>query len=117
MRAASLQAVRELRAPVGQHAVTDSQSLVPLFTDASDVVRRQAAITAGFVQDRAGVSALALLVTGDPSALVRKAAAWAIGQIGADVQGGAGTAALTAALNDSDPLVRSVANGALGRLK
>ncbi|HEY7954314.1 MAG TPA: HEAT repeat domain-containing protein [Polyangia bacterium] len=113
VRAASLAAVRELRAKPGEKAVTSAQPLLPLFGDADVNVRRQAVMTAGFVEDRAAVGALSTLLTGDSSPLVRKAAAWALGQIG---DAGAATA-LQAATSDTDPLVRSVASAALGRLK
>jgi HEAT repeat protein len=113
VRAAAAAAVRDLRAPIGKKTATDAQPLLPLLADANEGVRREAAMSAGFLQDRAAVSALAGLVASDSSAKVRKAAAWALGEIG----DGAGVAALTTAQNDADALVRSVATGALHRLK
>ncbi|HZS36917.1 MAG TPA: HEAT repeat domain-containing protein [Polyangia bacterium] len=112
VRAASLQAVRNLRAPIGSKTVTSAGGILPLLADADAGVRLQAALTCGFLQDKTATSALAGVATGDASPLVRKAAAWAIGEIG----DASGAAALTQAQNDADPLVRSVATGALGRL-
>lgn len=114
VRAASLEAVRSLRAHPGQKAVSSAQPILPLFGDADVTVRRQAAMTTGFLEDTQAVGALSTLLSGDASPLVRKAAAWALGQIG---DGGAATVLQAAAQKDSDPLVRSVANAALGRLK
>jgi HEAT repeat protein len=114
VRSAALTALRSLRAPVGQKTVSDAQTtLMSLFGDADAAVRVQAAYTAGHWKDRGAVAPLAQLVAGDASPLVRKAAAWALGEIG----DGAGRAALTGAQSDPDAQVRSVANGALGRLQ
>lgn len=120
VRAAAVQAMRDLRAPQGQRAAVSAAQVVPMFADADASVRRQAAMTAGYIQDAASVSELTRLVTSDASAQVRKAAAWALGQIGG-ISGapgsGAADALAQAASSDTDPLVRSVAHGALGRLK
>jgi HEAT repeat protein len=111
VRAAALQHIRDLRAPVGAKAVTDAAPLLPMLSDADPAVRRQAALTIGFVQDLSAAGALSTVLATDAVPVVRKAAAWALGQIGA------GADALAAAKNDADPLVRSVATAALGRLK
>jgi HEAT repeat protein len=123
MRVASLKAVRELRAEVGKRAVTDGLALLPLLSDTSAEVRREAILSIGHVgQQGIGkswsnladvVSTLSQLCTSDSSARVRKAAAWALGELG----DGGGRAALAAAQNDADPLVRSVANAAANRLR
>jgi HEAT repeat protein len=113
VRAASAEAIRSLRAPLGQKAPSDAAALLPLFSDADANVRRQAALTSGYVRDAQAVAGLSQLLASDAVPLVRKAAAWALGEIG----DGNGVAALTAAANDADPMVRSVANAALGRLK
>lgn len=105
--------IRWIRAKPGLKVSTDAAALLPLLTDGDTNVRRQAAYTAGFLKDVNAVASLANTLGSDADATVRKAAAWALGQIGS----GAGVAALTAAQNDVDPLVRSVATGALGRLK
>jgi HEAT repeat protein len=112
VRNQALVSIRDLRAVAGQSAVTTSSTFSAQFTDADTGVRTQAAYTAGHLHDRAAVTPLSQLVAGDTSPQVRKAAAWALGEIGDSSAG----AALTAALNDSDALVRSVAKGALGRL-
>lgn len=111
VRAASLQAVRNLRAVPGSKAISGAQPILALLSDGDPGVRLQAALTCGFLQDKAATAALMPLVN-DSSAMVRKAAAWAIGELG----DASGAAALTAAQNDADPLVRSVATAALGRL-
>jgi HEAT repeat protein len=54
-------------------------------------------------------------VAGDPSARVRKKAAWALGEIGAPA-GLAGPTLARAAREDADPLVRSLAAAAQTRL-
>jgi HEAT repeat protein len=117
VRAQSLRALRNLRAPVGQTTVsTASATLMPLFSDADASVRVQAAYTAGHWKDRGAVTPLAQLVAAGPNqdqdAKVRKAAAWALGEIG----DGAAQAALTGATKDADAGVRSIATAALGRL-
>jgi len=118
VRAAALSAMRDLRAPLGQKAPTDAASVMTQLGDADAAVRRQAALTAGYVRDAAAATALAGLLKSDPSPQVRKAAAWAIGEIGAySAIDGTATAALAAAQDDGDAFVRSVATGALGRLK
>lgn len=113
VRAAVATAIRGIRAPVGARVSTDASTLVPLFTDSDAGVRTQAIYSAGYVQDHAVVTALSQVATTDQTASVRKAAVWALGEIGDS----AGRAALTAALTDADPLVRSVAVGAISRLK
>jgi HEAT repeat protein len=113
VRVASLQAVRNLRAPVGQRAPISADVVTPMLADPDPAVRREAAYTLGWLRDKSAVAQLAPMVTGDASAIVRKAAAWALGRIGVAGDSTA-TAALTAALNDADPLVRSIARGALG---
>jgi HEAT repeat protein len=51
--------------------------------------------------------------TGDAAPSVRKAAAWALGQL----KDGAARPTLTAAQGDADPLVRSIATAALANLR
>lgn len=113
VRAAALEHIRDLRAPIGAKSVTDATALVPMLSDSDPAVRRQAALTIGFVKDATATGALSALLAGDAVPQVRKAAAWALGQIG----DGTGANALLAAERDADPLVRSVATAALGRLK
>ncbi len=118
LRSAALKAMRELRAPLGKSAPTDAAPILAQLSDSDETVRREAALTCGYVRDAAAVGTLVTLVQSDPSAAVRKAAAWAIGEIGAYAQiDASAAAALSAARNDQDAFVRSVATGALGRLK
>ena len=112
VRSQALASLRDLRATIGQKTVTNAQTLMAMFADTDAGVRVQAAFTAGHLKDTAAVAPLAQLVAGDSTPQVRKAAAWALGEIG----DGSARAALTSAANDADPLVRSVANAALGRL-
>jgi HEAT repeat protein len=117
VRAAAVQSLRDLR------NFQDPTLAVPLLADADEDVRVQAIYTIGSTRGRALVSAgsdntvraLAALVSGDPSARVRKKAAWALGEIGAPV-GLAGPALSQAAAKDSDPLVRSLAAASQGKL-
>jgi HEAT repeat protein len=113
VRASALEAIRNLRAPKGASVISDASKVVVLLADTDVNVRRQAAYTAGFLRDRNAVPQLMTVVTTDASALVRKGAAWALGQIG----DGRAIPSLTQALTDADALVRSIASGALGRLK
>jgi HEAT repeat protein len=117
VRAAAVASLRELR------NFQDPSLAVPLLSDADEDVRGQAIYTIGATRGKALVSAggeeavraLATLVVSDPSARVRKKAAWALGEIGAPV-GLAGPALSQAASNDSDPLVRSLAAASQGKL-
>jgi len=120
VRAQALRAVRELRAPVGERVVSTGAAYIPLLADADESVRREAALTLGFLgqrglntnADTSGVNGLINAVQNDTSARVRKACAWALGEIGSPL----GRAALQKAITDSDPQVRSVATAASGRL-
>ena len=120
VRAQGLRAVRELRAPVGKKVVTDGSAYLALLQDADENVRREAALTLGYLGQgglnpdatTSGVNALVTVVQNDASAKVRKAAAWALGEIGNSV----GRDALRKAANDTDAQVRSVATAAAGRL-
>jgi HEAT repeat protein len=119
VRAQSVASLRDLRAPKGATVAGSITTVLPLLTDGDANVRRQAIITVGFLggngADKTGaVTALASAATGDPSATVRKAAAWALGEL----KDGSARAALTQAqANDSDPLVRSIASAALANLR
>ena len=117
VRAAAVASLRELR------GFQDPSLAVPLLSDADEDVRAQAIYTIGATRSKALVSAggeeavrgLAALVVADPSARVRKKAAWALGEIGAPVSL-AGAALSQAASKDSDPLVRSLAAASQGKL-
>ena len=114
----ALEALRQLRAPRGLRAVIDPAALVPSIGSAADGVRRQAILTIGHLAQgsaatsRSVVDALAATLANDPSAAVRRAAAWALGMIG----DGSTSSALQAARSDVDPTVRSVARAAMGRI-
>ncbi len=112
VRAAAVESLRDLR------GFEDAAAAASLLADTDADVRAEAVSTIGFLRARAGtqpVRAMAALVASDPSARVRKKAAWALGEIGAaaDV---AGPSLRAAAQHDSDPLVRSIASAALARL-
>jgi HEAT repeat protein len=113
VRAAAVAGLREVR------GFRDPSAAVPLLGDADESVRAQAALTVGATRDMAagtaGVAALVKLVSSDPSARVRKKAAWALGEIGAP-SSLAGPALARAARDDRDPLVRSLAGAAQTRL-
>jgi HEAT repeat protein len=118
VRAAALESMRELR------NFQDPSLAVPLLSDGDEDVRVQAIYTIGAVRSQAmssasgttAVQALARLLTDDPSARVRKKAAWALGEIGAPADL-AGPALSHAAAQDRDPLVRSLAAASQGKLK
>ena len=118
VRAQAAASLRDLRAGAGQKVAASAAALLPLLSDADANVRRQAIMTIGFVGQSKGdttgaVAALSAVATGDASAAVRKAAAWALGEM----HDGAARAALQAAQNDADPLVRSIASASLANLR
>jgi len=117
VRAAALQSLRELR------GFADPSPALAALTDMDAGVRGEAVYTIGATGARAlsGLEGatlaqrLAVLLTGDASAAVRRKAAWALGEIGAPVAV-AGTAMSRAAQRDPDPRVRSLASAGLGKL-
>jgi HEAT repeat protein len=118
VRAQSAASLRDMRAPRGFKVAATTASMLPLLTDGDANVRRQAALTLGFIGQSGGdvtgaVAALAPIATGDSSTVVRKAAAWALGEL----KDGSARTALTQAQNDADPLVRSIASAALANLR
>jgi HEAT repeat protein len=118
VKAQAAASLRDLRAPKGAKVAAQTAVLLPLLSDADANVRRQTIMTIGFVGQSGGdvtgaVAALSPLATGDASAVVRKAAAWALGEL----KDGAARGALQAAANDADPLVRSIASAALANLR
>jgi hypothetical protein len=108
VKAASLQALREVD---GFH---DGMVAVPLVSDADPQVRAEAATTIGMMHTRVAAGALVQALS-DPDALVRKKAAWSLGAIGAPLAV-AGPSLQTAAANDPNPFVRSIAQVAISRL-
>lgn len=117
VRAAALESLRGLR------NFQEPGLAVPLLADADEEVRVQAIYTLGASRSQVmagsegetAVRGLAAVLTSDPSARVRKKAAWALGEIGAPVHL-AGPALSQAASRDPDPLVRSLAGAAQGKL-
>jgi HEAT repeat protein len=106
VRAAAASAWREISGQQG------AAPLVPLLGDASANVRAQAATVVGALHEQSGRLALETLVTQDADPVVRRNAAWALGQLG-----NAGSrAALTAASADASGLVRGFAKAALAQL-
>ncbi len=120
VRAQAAASLRDVRAAKGSLVpAAQTAALLPLLSDGDASVRLQAVTTVGFIGGNGGdvtgaVTALSSVTTGDPSATVRKAAAWALGQL----KDGNGRAALMQAQSaDADPLVRSIATAALGNLR
>lgn len=109
VKAASLDALRSVE---GFH---DGMVAVPLLKDADSQVRAEAAVTVGMMRTSKGAEALVQALTTDPSALVRKKAAWSLGEIGASASV-AGPALQQAAANDESPFVRSLARASISRL-
>jgi len=109
VRAAALEALRSLR------GFTSPQLALPLLTDPDESVRVQAIFMVGSSRAGAATSGLVNLLGSDSSANVRKKAAWALGEIGA-AAASAAPALQQAAAHDASPLVRSLAQAALGRL-
>ncbi len=127
VRAAAVEGLRNIE---GLSDTAGSQAALPALIDTDATVRAEAAYTVGSLRHRAltgdaatsdrtaaiaVVTQLGKMVTGDASALVRKRAAWALGEIGASASLVAG-ALEQAAARDTDPLVRSIAGAALGGL-
>jgi HEAT repeat protein len=108
VRAASLTALRTIP------SFHDGSVARPLVSDSDETVRAEAAITIGQFKDAGGATAL-VAALGDPSANVRKKAAWALGEIHAP-SSVAGSALSNAANNDSSVAVRSLARVAVSHL-
>jgi HEAT repeat protein len=114
VRAAAVEGLRSLRGTL------DPGPAVALLNDGDESVRNAAVYTIGaarggaMTHGDAAARALSRLVTDDPSARVRKNAAWALGEIGAPAT--LAGPALSRAAQDRDPLVRSLATAAQARL-
>ncbi|HXI57001.1 MAG TPA: HEAT repeat domain-containing protein [Polyangia bacterium] len=109
VKTAALSALREM---VGWK---DASPALPLLSDADAGVRAQAALTLGAVRSTAGVAELLVVLASDPSADVRKKAAWSLGEMGAPAAQ-ASEGLQHAATADTSPLVRSIAEVAIGKL-
>ena len=99
----------------GIAGLRDGTAVIPLVSDGNAGVRAEAVTTLGMFRATTAADALVGALASDPSATVRKRAAWALGEIGANVAV-AGPALENAAANDPSPVVRSLAAGALTRL-
>ncbi|HSS38971.1 MAG TPA: HEAT repeat domain-containing protein, partial [Polyangia bacterium] len=108
VRAASLVALR------GIPGFRDGSVATPLVGDGDETVRAEAAVTIATFRYTGGTAALVAALN-DPSANVRKKAAWALGAIHAPASV-AGAALSNAATNDSSAAVRSLAHIALTQL-
>jgi len=108
VRAAALVALR------GVPGFRDGSGAAGLVADADPTVRAEAAVTVGTFRYTAGAAAL-VAALGDPSADVRKKAAWALGEIHAPGSV-AGAALSNAATHDSSAAVRSLAHVAVTKL-
>jgi HEAT repeat protein len=109
VRAASLVALRTIRGN------RDGSVALPLVSDGDEGVRAQAVTTIGMFKYAGGASVLTTALASDPSVIVRKKAAWALGEIGASSSVAGGTLQ-TAASSDPSPLVRSLSRAALTKL-
>ena len=109
VRVASMQALQSIA------GLRDGSAVAPLLADANVDVRAEAATTLGMFHDASSASALMTALQNDASPVVRKKAAWALGEIHASTSI-AGPALQAAAANDASPFVRSLAAAALTRL-
>jgi len=93
----------------------DGSQVSPLLGNGDASVRAEAATTLGMFHDASAANALVTALQNDTSPIVRKRAAWALGEIHANTAV-AGPALQAAAANDASPFVRSLAAAALTRL-
>lgn len=107
VRAAAARAWRDIR---GQR---DAGPVAGLLGDRDAAVRAAAATVVGGLKHAAAAGTLETLVVSDPSPIVRKNAAWALGKIGA----ASSRAALAQASNDASGFVRLTARAALAQLR
>ena len=116
VKASALSSLRQIQ---GFH---QADVAAPLLTDADQQVRAEAALTLGTALrtgktgvQAAGVEELLAALATDPSADVRKKAAWSLGEMGAPAsRAAAGLQA--AASSDTNPAVRSLAYVAISKL-
>jgi HEAT repeat protein len=116
VKAGALVALRQIQ------GFRQADAAAPLLGDADEQVRAEAALTLGSVLrtgktgvQPAGVSELLATLARDPSADVRKKAAWSLGEMGAP-SGAAAAGLQTAAASDPSPAVRSLAHIAISKL-
>ena len=106
VRAAAAAAWRDI---LGQ---ANALPVVPLLGDASADVRAQAAGVVGGMREQSARTTLEALVVHDTDPVVRRNAAWALGELGSTASAGA----LLQATTDRSGLVRGVAKAALAQL-
>jgi HEAT repeat protein len=109
VRAASLAALRKVE------GFNDGAVAVGLLGDASESVRVEAIFTVAAFHTPSAAAPLVQLLKSDPSASVRKRAAWALGQMNASAAVAA-PALTQASTSDASPFVRSLARAALASL-
>jgi HEAT repeat protein len=107
VRAAAARAWREIFDQV------DAGPVVALLADADATVRAEAATVVGAMKALSGRAALEALVVSDPSPIVRRNAAWALGKLGQAASAGA----LAKASADESSLVRMTAKASLAQLR
>jgi len=105
VKVAAMQALQSIA------GLRDGSAVSPLLGDSDVGVRAEAATTLGMFHDANGAAALVNALQNDASPVVRKRAAWALGEIHANTAV-AGPALQNAAANDASPLVRSLAAAA-----
>jgi len=109
VKVAAMQALQSIA------GLRDGTAVAPLLGDSDVGVRAEAATTLGMFHDANGTAALVTALQNDASPVVRKRAAWALGEIHANSTV-AGPALQNAAASDASPMVRSLAAAALTRL-
>jgi hypothetical protein len=109
VQVASMQALQSIA------GLRDGSAVSPLLVSADANVRAEAATTLGMFHDASSASALVTALQSDASPVVRKKAAWALGEVHASTSI-AGPALQAASANDASPFVRSLAAAALTRL-
>ncbi len=109
VRAAALSALRKV------DGFTDGSVATGMLADGDENVRVQAIFTVAQFRTQAATSSLVQVLQSDPSASVRKRAAWALGQMNAPASVAA-PALTQASTSDPSPFVRSLARAALASL-
>jgi len=107
VRAAAVRAWRDI------YDQADAGPVVGRLTDADANVRAEAATVVGAMKTLAGRAGLEALVVSDPSPVVRRNAAWALGKLGQAASAGA----LAKASTDESSLVRMTAKASLAQLR
>jgi HEAT repeat protein len=107
--------VAAMKALQGIAGLRDGSAVSPQLGDSEANVRAEAATTLGAFHDANGTAGLVSALQNDVSPIVRKRAAWALGEVHASASV-AGPALQSAASNDASPFVRSLASAALTRL-